>query len=198
LKASHELVMRSTEGPNTYAAMETMQPRNCTIPDSICFVAQERPDLGFTRLSASIPFNDQVNRLIGAAEVMANKAAYFAEDSNHYWNLEEPTWETLQLISKDIISGLQNVDERLAFLLSETLKTHENYNSSFFTILLVASLVGLIAFSQIGLQNLEKRTLALTSLIFQVPESMINELPELKHLLDSHGRLNTFSAGLEK
>jgi hypothetical protein len=187
LRADQDIFLRDPYGPNTYFPEDTLEPRDCLAQGSACSSLIDRPDIGFTKATASLPLNDEIMRVVSTAEIMISHVMTKNQIGDNLWSLDDAVWQLLQELVIDVVDRLKAVDQKLSNLLHQNINFNSNINKGIFVIALSSSLCAILLLFQKGLSGLLDRTLALTALVFQIPEPMLKELPALQRVVDTHG-----------
>jgi hypothetical protein len=164
LKLAQERQSKDPTGSSVLLPVDTSQPRNCLEASNPCHIKLERPDIGFTYETASIPLNDQVAWFTRIAENMNNLAIAKKVERHDAISLDNPIWELLAILADQATERLNTINLKMLILLKEAMETNFHSVKALFVLTLVVSIIAVAIFYLKSIPFLLDRILALTAL----------------------------------
>jgi hypothetical protein len=138
--------------------------------------------------TASISFNDAIPWFVRVANDLETTVIENKRSNVGHIALENPTWNLLSILSTDVSNMIVDITGKMSTNLQEHISSDYNVVRILFGILLICSGIAVVLFYFKGIPNLLQRVMALTSLLCQIPESFLRDLPELHYTVETHAK----------
>ncbi|KAI9164655.1 hypothetical protein H9P43_008514 [Blastocladiella emersonii ATCC 22665] len=186
-KTLHTALINDPDGLSTTFPSMTVFPRDWSKPPAIV----EQPDIGFTKATASVPLNQQMDQFLDVATRAVNGMALGLSNDP----TQRRDWALATALSYDVQNRLIDLHTAIRDVMANTVATTVAQCITMFAVTLAVLAVWAAAAAWFGARRLRREARTLATLLYLIPPAMLKEVPEVAKLIDSAGITLEFSSG---
>ncbi|KAI9187743.1 hypothetical protein H9P43_002134 [Blastocladiella emersonii ATCC 22665] len=186
LQQTHRELELDSQGLAEMLPGETITPRNCSAI-SPCEGVQPDVRVGFTYELASLPLNDEINRIIDTQrrliDFMGTVGANRSDSNSDMYR----TWQLALSLADDILARLVRVNAGLREHMDEQLSTTITFVGIMFGLTMVASVASLAIYYAFGVLRLRREARVIVMILFMLPPQVTKDVGEIGKFIETNG-----------